>query len=77
MWNPEKQYFEVGPHIVTLEVEDIYFLIGLSRQGDPISMTFSRGGDVTTQELIDHHCFRGTKTSGKKIPIKVVRDLPL
>ena len=31
MWNLEQQYFEVGPHIVTMEVEDTYFLTGLSR----------------------------------------------
>ena len=23
MWNPEQQYFEVGSHILTLEVEEI------------------------------------------------------
>ena len=23
MWNPEKQYFEVGAHVLTIEVEDI------------------------------------------------------
>ena len=48
MWNPEQQYFEVGPHIVTVEVEDIYFLIGMSIRGAPISLTGSRGGDITT-----------------------------
>ena len=31
MWNPEQQYFEVGAHILTVEVEDIYFLTGLLR----------------------------------------------
>ena len=62
---------------MTVEVEDIYFLTGLSRRGAPNSLTSSRGGDITTQELIVHHCFPGTKMSGKKIPIKVVRDLPL
>ena len=25
MWNPEQQHFEVGAHILTVEVEDIYF----------------------------------------------------
>ena len=25
MWNPEQQYFEVGAHILKVEVEDIYF----------------------------------------------------
>ena len=41
MWNPEQQNFEVGAHILTVEVEDIYFLIGLLRRGAPISMTGS------------------------------------
>ena len=31
MWNPEEQYFKVGAHILIVEVEDIYFLISLSR----------------------------------------------
>ena len=28
MWNPEQQYFKVGAHVLTIEVEDIYFLKG-------------------------------------------------
>ena len=41
MWNPQKQHFEVGAHILTVEVEDIYFLTGLSRWVAPISLTGS------------------------------------
>ena len=74
MWNPEQQYFEVGAHVLTIEVEEIYFLTGLSRQGAHISLTGSRGGDVTTKELINCHCVPGTRTSGKNIPIKAVVD---
>ena len=79
MWNKEQQYFEVGAHILTVEVEDIYFLTGLSRRGAPISLTGSHGGDITTRELIDWHGVPGTGTSGKKIPIKAVtnRDLQI
>ena len=77
MWNPEKQYFKVGAHVLTIEVEYIYFLTGLSRRGAPISLTGSRRGDVTTQELIDRHYLPGTRTSRKNIPIKAVVDLPL
>ena len=77
MWNPEQQHFEVGAHILIVEVEDIYFLTGLSRWGAPISLTGSRGGDITTQELINHHCIPGTRKSGKKIPTKEVMDGPL
>ena len=63
--------------MLTVEVEDIYFLTGLSRRRAPISLTGSRKGDVTTQELIDRYCIPGTRTSGNKIPIKAVRDDPL
>ena len=77
MWNPEQQHFEVGAHILTVEVEDIYFLTVLLRWVSPISLTGSRGGDITTQELINCHCVPGTRTLGKKIPIKLVMDGPL
>ena len=62
---------------MTVEVEDIYFLTGLSRRGSLISLTSSQGGDVATKELIGSHCPPGTKMSGKKIPIKAVMDVPL
>ena len=48
MWNLEQHNFEVGPHILTLEVDAIYFLNGLSRRGAPISLNGYRGGDITT-----------------------------
>ena len=64
----------MGAHVLTIEVEDIYFLTGLSRKGAHISFTGSQGGDVTTQELINHHCVPGTRMSGKNMSIKVVVD---
>ena len=72
MWNLEQQYFEVGSDIIIVEIEDIYFLTGLLRWGAPISLTGSRGRDITTGELIDRHWAPGTGTSRKKIPIKAV-----
>ena len=48
MWNSEQQHFKVGPHILTIEVEDIYLLTGLSWRGAHISLTGTRGGDITT-----------------------------
>ena len=48
MCNLEQQYFEVGDHILIVEVEDIYFLTCLSRRGAPIFFTSSHGGDITT-----------------------------
>ena len=63
--------------MLTIEVEDIYFLTGLSRWGSLISLTGSHGGDVTTQELINCHRIPGTRMYRKKIPIKEVVDDPL
>ena len=60
-----------------MEVEDIHSLTGLSRRGAPISLIGSRGGDITTRELIDRHCALGKGTSGKKIPIRAVTDRAL
>ena len=48
MWNLEQQSVEVGAHILTVEVEDIYFLIGISRQGERIALMGPLGGDVMT-----------------------------
>jgi hypothetical protein len=31
MWEPDEQVFKVGVHDLALEIEDIYFLTGLSR----------------------------------------------
>jgi hypothetical protein len=44
MWDPDQQVFHVGIHTLSLDIEDIYFLTGLSRQGYYVSLTGSRGG---------------------------------
>ena len=67
----------MGAHVLIIDVEYIYFLTVLLRRGAPISLTGSRGGDITTQELINHHCIPGTRTSRKKISIKALVDGPL
>ena len=33
MWDPEKEHFVVGVHILPIEIEDIYFLTSLSMRG--------------------------------------------
>ena len=67
----------MGAHILTVEVEDIYFLTGISRRGAPNSLTGSCGRGITTRELIDRHYVPSTGTSRKKIPIRAVTDRDL
>jgi hypothetical protein len=39
MWDVEQQVFHVGVHVLSLDIEDIYFLTGLSRCGTWVSLT--------------------------------------
>ena len=70
MWDPEQQHFQFGTHILTLYVEDICFLIKISRRGNPVSLSRPRGGDMTINDRIDQYCTIGTHCQGGKIPIK-------
>ena len=73
----ENQYLKLGAHILTVEVEYIYFMTCLSRRGAPIYLTGPWGGEITTQGLIYQYYFPGMQMCGKKIPIKDVMDLSL
>jgi hypothetical protein len=50
MWDPDQQLFHVGVHTFSLDIEDIYFLTGLSRRGYHASLTGSRGGGLPMSE---------------------------
>ena len=38
IWDPNQQHFVVGTHIMMIDVEDIYFLIGLCRRRRPVEL---------------------------------------
>ena len=38
-WDPAIEAFHIKNQVLTITVEDVYFLIGLSRRGLPISLT--------------------------------------
>jgi hypothetical protein len=44
MWDVKEQAFHLGVHTLTIDIEDIYFLTGLSRRGSRVTLTGSRGG---------------------------------
>jgi hypothetical protein len=39
MWDMDRQVFHVGVHVISLDIEDIYFLIGLSHRGVQVTLT--------------------------------------
>ena len=77
MWDLEKQHFQVVMNILTIYVEDIYFLTGISRRGSLVSLFSPQGGEMTINGLINEHNVIGSTSQGKKIPIKYIMDRPL
>ena len=60
MWDPNQQKFHVGTHTLTIDVENIYFLIGLFWIGSLVVLIGPRGGEMFVDDLIDKYCVVGT-----------------
>jgi hypothetical protein len=39
LWNVAEQGFQIGTQLLTIELEDVYFITSLSKQGVPIVLT--------------------------------------
>lgn len=77
IWDVNGQVFLVGPHILKLELEDIYFLGGLSKRGEAITFNVHRGSEYSTKEYIDEFNRVGTCKVSGKIPIRDLTNIPL
>jgi hypothetical protein len=55
MWDPDQQVFNVGAHTLAIDIEDIYFLTGLSRRGSYVSLTDNRGGGLKMSEYCNQY----------------------
>jgi hypothetical protein len=64
-------------HTLTLEINEIYFLTGLSRRGSWVPLSGSKGGGEPMDYYVAHHCVPGIKKHSGKVSIKDVQDLPL
>jgi len=39
LWDNDKKAFRIGPHMLEIDMDDMYFLIGLLRRGAPILLS--------------------------------------
>ena len=63
---------------LTIEVEDIYFITGLSRRGEVVNLhSHEPGGGLTINEYIFVYCFLDTKKVGSHIPTNSIQVLGL
>ena len=67
----------VGVHILPIEVEDIYFLTGLSMRGSQAVLSGAQGGEGSLEDIIDQHCSLGIESQSRKLRINSIVDLPL
>jgi hypothetical protein len=77
MWDVEQQVFHVGVHTLSLVIEFIYFLTGLSQHGYHVSLIGSRGCGLPMSEYYCLHCVLEVERRKGKVVIWVVWDLTL
>jgi hypothetical protein len=61
MYDVNEQEFHMGAHTLTINIKDIYFLIGLYHCGSRVTLTGSRGGGEPMNYYISHHCVLRTE----------------
>jgi hypothetical protein len=67
----------VGVHVLSLDIEDIYFLTGLSRCGAQVTLTGGRGGGLLMSEYIRLYCEPRVERHKGKVDIRGVHDMTL
>ena len=70
MWEPNShQRFLVGDQLLDIEVDDIYFLIGLSCRGERVEFSGRGGGGEPVESYIRDLCADGTRRQGGMLSI--------
>ena len=65
-WDPESESFHIDGMSLTIEVEDIYLINGLSQRGEVVNL-HSRGGTgggLTINEYIMVYCYPDIENVG-------------
>jgi hypothetical protein len=77
MWDVDQQLFHVVVHRLTLDIKDIYFLMGLSRRGYHATLTGGRGGKLPMSEYVCQYFFPEVERSKGEVAIWGVQYLTL
>lgn len=77
-WVQGHLLFDIDDDILTLEVEDIYFLIGLSHWGESINLPRMSlcGGTLTIEDYIDTYYLYVIQKMSLQVPIRWIEWLP-
>ena len=77
-WDPDSESFQIDGMSLTIELEDIYFITGISRRGE-VENLCSRGpgGGLTIDEYIAVYCYPDKEKVGSQIPTNSIQVLGL
>ena len=78
-WDPNLKSFQIDGMSLTIEVEDIYFVTGLSRRGEVVNLHScgGPGGGLTIDEYIVVYCYPDTEKVGIQVPTNAIQVLGL
>jgi hypothetical protein len=76
-WHPDAKAFMLEGQSLVPTTEDIYFLTGLSRRGEPVNFHTFPTRSSKISELIAENCEVGTDHVGSQVPINKITNLAL
>ena len=77
-WDPDSESFQIDGMSLTIEVEDIYFITGLSQQGEVVNLrSHGPGVGLTIDEYIVVYCYLDMKKVRSQIPTNSIQVLGL
>ena len=78
-WDPDSESFQIDGMSLTIEVEDIYFITGISRRGEVVNLHFrgGLGGGLTINEYIAVYCYPDIAKVGSQVLTNAIEVLGL
>jgi hypothetical protein len=76
-WHPDAEAFMLEGQSLVPTTEDIYFLTGLSRRGEPVNFQNFPAGPRKVSELIDEYCVAWTNHRTSSVPVSRITSLTL
>jgi hypothetical protein len=77
LWDNDEKEFQIGSHMLEIDMNGMYFHKGISRRGSPILLSGHRSTPQPTGAYVAQYCIPGSHLVGGRIVIKGVRDLSL
>jgi hypothetical protein len=76
-WHPDVEAFMIEGKSLVPTTEDIYFLTGVLRRGEPVNFQTFPVGPSKVSELIEEYCEAGTDQRSSLVPVSRITSLAL